>query len=218
MAIVLCTAAARGAVKPVSPDGEATIYLNGAFSSNFDLAYRAVLKPGSSNRSWTSLSILLVGRKIPGPGVSVGLISDPPRRGVVSAFTYTIYGDLKDDYRSHSVSCRNECVLELRGDAFSIYAYLDGKRLATWSRSDLYLLRPSIQLNAEAHGLGDSLVASLTPLRSTAARQELRHPTCAFTTRGIEPRGNTVLTFHGTTNDAQATFLNLSTNTSHAKC
>jgi hypothetical protein len=137
---------------------------------------------------------------------------------MVRAFSYVVYGDLKEEYQSHKFDCRDECLIELRGDARCIYAYVNGMRVAAWSRSDLYLQAPSIQLNAEAHGLGDSLQASLTPVRATAAGRELGHPTCAFTTRGIEPTGTAALQFRGTTNDAQATFLNLSSGKAGTKC
>ena len=55
-------------VKSASSDGEATVYLLDKFSADFDLAYRAVLKPAVPRQSWSSLSILLVGSQIPGPG------------------------------------------------------------------------------------------------------------------------------------------------------
>ena len=79
-AFVLCgaigvfTAHATAAdVKAASSDGEATVYLLDNFSADFDLTYRAVLKPTAHNKSWSSLSILLVGSQIPGPGASVGV-------------------------------------------------------------------------------------------------------------------------------------------------
>lgn len=61
---------AIAAVKSASSDGEATVYLMGKFSTDFDVVYRAALKPAGHNKSWSSLSILLVGTQIPGPGAS----------------------------------------------------------------------------------------------------------------------------------------------------
>jgi hypothetical protein len=218
IAVAVSARGAVAAVKSASSDGEATVYLSGAFSTDFDVAYRAVLKPGAHNQSWSSLSILLVGSKIPGPGASVGVASDPSHHGSITSFTYVVYPNLKEDYEVHSVSCTTGCLIELRGDAYDVYAYVNGKQLATWSRSDLYLAHPSIQLNAESHGAGDVLDASLTPVRTTGASRALPRPTCAFTTRGIEPAGLTTLTFDGQTGDESGAFVNLSTGAHGDKC
>jgi hypothetical protein len=202
---------AVAAVKSVSPDGEATVYLSGAFSNDFDVAYRAVLQPRADNKSWSTLSILLVGGQIPGPGASVGVVSLPPGHRPVRAFTYVAYPSAKGQYESLSATCAAGCVIELRGDARNIHAYVDGKIVGSWSRSDLYLQHPSIQLNAEVHGSGDHIYASLTPVQTKIAERTLRSPTCALTTRGIEPAGRTTLTFRGTTNAAGGSFINLLT-------
>ena len=199
------------AVKSASSDGEATVYLKGKFSRDFDVAYRAILKPAAHNNSWSSLSILLVGSQMPGPGASVGVASDPSHHTSVQAFTYVVYPSIKDNYESHSTSCAEGCLIELRGDTRNIYAYANGNMLASWSRSDLYLQHPHIQLNAEVHGPGDSIFASLTPVRTIVAGRILSHPTCAFTTRGIVPVGLATLTFHGKTSDAGGAFINLIT-------
>lgn len=218
VALVFMVRAAMGAVKSVSPDGEATVYSMGEFSAAFDVAYRAVLRPSARNNSWSTLSILLVGSQIPGPGASVGVASAPPHHRPLRPFTYVVYPGLKDDYESYSTSCVTGCVIELRGDARSIGAYVNGKRLASWSRSDLYIQHPHIQLNAEVHGPGDSIYALLIPVRTTAAGRRLPDPTCAFTTRGIEPTGRATLTFHGKTGDAGGSFVNLSTGVRGDKC
>jgi hypothetical protein len=209
---------AVAAVKSVSPDGEATVYLSGTFSNDFDIAYRAVLQPRSDNKSWSTLSILLVGSRIPGPGASVGVVSLPPGHRPVRAFTYVAYPSAKGQYESLSATCAAGCVIELRGDARNIRAYVDGKIVGSWSRSDLYLQHPSIQLNAEVHGSGDHIYASLIPVQTKIAERTLRSPTCAFTTRGIEPAGRTTLTFRGTTNDAGGSFINLLTGARMNKC
>lgn len=212
------TVRADSAVRSASPDGEATVYVLGNFSGGFDVAYRAVLRPAARNASWATLGILLVGSRIPGPGASVGVAADPPRRSVPHAFTYVIYPGLQDDYRRHSTICATGCVIELRGDARTIRAYVNGTELASWSRSDLYLAHPYVQLNAEVHAPGDAIFASLTPVRASAGGRLLPHPACAFTTRGIEPSGTATLTFQGETNDAAGTFVNLSTGKRGDKC
>ena len=218
IALVSSTLIASAAVKSVSSDGEATVYLGGNFSGDFDVAYRAVLKPGTHNKSWSTLSILLVGRKIPGPGVSIGLSSNGSHSRAVAPFTYVVYPNLKDGYKNGTANCARGCVIELRGDSRNVYAVVDGKKLAAWPRSALALVSPAIQLNAEAHGAGDILDASLTPVRITTAGRALRHPKCAFTTRGIEPAGLATLTFHGENDGAPAAFVNLSTGTKGDKC
>ena len=121
---VVTTQAAIGAVKSASPDGEATIYLLGPFTSKFDVAYRAVLRPGAHNKSWSTLSMLLVGRRIPGPGASVGLASAPPHHRSIRPFAYVTYPDLEGDYKDYSVDCDRGCTIELRGDARTVYAYV----------------------------------------------------------------------------------------------
>jgi hypothetical protein len=208
--------AARAVVKSASSDGEATVYLWGKFSANFDVAYKAILKPGLDNKSWSSLSILLVGSRIPGPGVSVGLSSEAHHR-TVRPFTYAVFPDGQYDYDNHVASCAAGCVIELRGDASRIYALVNGKVLTSWSRWDLYLKDPSIQLNAEANGAGDTIDALLSPVRIVADGHALA-PTCAFTTRGIEPTGSPRLSFHGTTNDSGGAFVNLLTQTHGERC
>ncbi|MGB6738878.1 MAG: hypothetical protein WBD57_13655 [Candidatus Cybelea sp.] len=215
---VFTTHATAADVKSASSDGEATVYLLDNFSADFDLAYRAVLKPAAHNKSWSSLSILLVGSQIPGPGASVGVASDPPHHAAARPFTYVVYPGLRDDYKSHSKSCSAGCLIELRGDARSIYAYVDRHAVASWSRSDLFITHPHVQLNAEVHGTGDSVYASLTPVRVLVAGRALPNPTCAFTTRGIEPAGRTTLTFSGKTNDAGGAFIELASGARADKC
>lgn len=206
------------AVTSASPDGEATVYLLGDFSGNFDIVYRGTLKPGPANKSWSTLSILLVGSRIPGPGVSVGLAEVPSHRGAIKPFTYVVYPGATDDYVRHSMNCDVGCVLELRGDPRNVYAYVDGRRLGSWSRSDLYLRHPYVQLNAEVHEAGDSIRASLTAVRPVVAAGLVLHPTCGFTTRGIVPAGHRTIAFRGTTDNARATYTDLLTGARKDKC
>lgn len=177
-----------------------------------------MLEAAAHNKSWSSLSILLVGSKIPGPGASVGISSDPPHHRSVHVFTYVVYPSLEDNYESQSTNCTKGCVIELRGDTRKIYAYVNGNMLASWSRSDLYLQHPHIQLNAEVHGEHDAIFASLTPVRTIVAGRMLSRPTCAFTTRGIEPAGRATLAFHGKTSDAGGAFINLTTGVHGDRC
>lgn len=80
------------AVKSASTDGEATVYVMGKFSEAFDVAYRGRLNPGARNKSsGTTLSILLIGQDVPGPGVSIGLAGDPSHMHTVHPFTYAVY-------------------------------------------------------------------------------------------------------------------------------
>ena len=209
---------AKAAVKSASSDGEATVYITDKFTQNFDIAYRAVLKPGAKNKSWTTLSMLLIGSRLPGPGATVGLATGSPAFRGPRPFIYVVYPDSTYSYHNSKTNCETGCTLELRGDGARIYAYVNGVDLASWSRSDLYLQRPYIQLNAEAHAAGDTLIASLSPIRTTVAGRSIKNPACAFTTRGIEPAGLGTITFHGTTNDAGGAFVNLATLHHGNKC
>ena len=209
--------AARSAVKSASTDGEATIYIAGNFTSDFDLAYRAVLKPGTRNKSWTSLGILLLGSQIPGPGAFFGLSGDPKHHSV-TPYTYVNFPGRQLEYKKQIGDCSDSCIIELRGDTARIYAYFNNKLLTSWSRSDLNLRGESIQLNAEAAGAGDELTASLTPLKTVSRGHVLASPKCAFTTRGIEPSGRSTLRFTGSTNNALGHYVTLETGLHADKC
>ncbi len=185
-------------VKPVSSDGEATVYLPGNFSGAFDLAYKATLAKMRENRGFSWLSVLLIGKAVPGPGVSVGLANGDPNGRTISAFTSVTDAALKNSYQSHHVSCLRGCIIELRGDALKVEAFVEGVAVGTWPRSMLHLEMPSVQLNAEVNRSGDAVVASLSPLRTVADGKNLPKPVCAFTTRGIEPHTKgELLTFTG---------------------
>jgi hypothetical protein len=209
--------AGKGAVKSASTDGEATVYIVGDFKKSFDLKYRAMLQPGKTNRSWTALSILLIGSHIPGPGVSVGLFS-VDRRSTVRPFSFVTYPDLSSFSVKPNKKCSAGCVIELRGDTSRIYAYAAGNEVASWSRSDLNLQAPYIQFNAETHAVGDSLVAALDPITETVNARHVEGPSCAFTTRGIKPTGRTQFKFSGTMNNSEGDFVNLSSGRRNDKC
>ena len=212
--LVLTTAS----VKAISTDGEATIYLSGSYSGDFDVAYRARLGPSPHNTSWTTLGILLIGNQIPGPSGSVGLESDAQHPGTVLPYTALTRQNLRIEYKSYRIDCTGGCVIELRGDAKRISAYARGVRLASWPRSVLNPRQAYVQLNAEAHGDGDSLVASLSAVRTIAGGRRLPPPVCGFTTRGIKPAGRGILSFTGDTNNAGGAYVNLATGARVPNC
>ncbi len=216
--VTLFALVALTGVKPVSSDGEATVYLSGNFTGDFDVAYKATLAPAPHNTSLSWLSILLIGKVIPGSGTSVGIASGGPRQSVTSVYTDVTYPNLNDTYKRERANCTTRCILELRGDKHTIFALVNGTELEAWPRSILRLTRPSIQLNAEVHGVGDVLQASLTPVRTIAAGRPLQHPTCAFTTRGIEPSGTRNLNFSGRNRDAPGEFVSLTTGAHGERC
>ncbi len=112
---------ASAKVKSASTDGEATVYLTGKSDADFDVAYRALRKAGSDNKSCSTLSMLLVGSRIPGTGASVGVASDPEHPGV-APFTYVVFPNGRYDYRNQASRRATACLIELRGDPFHIYA------------------------------------------------------------------------------------------------
>ena len=174
----------------------ATVYLSGKFAGNFDVAYYALLKPAAN----------------------VGLASNGAGSSAVTPFTDVTYPTNKSTYEASKTNCNNGCIIELRGDAKNLYAYISDKLLATWPRAALQLNDPSFQLNAEAHGAGDTIDGTLSPVRLTAAGHAVKPPTCAFTTRGVEPSGRTTLTFHGVNKTADGEYVSLSTGVHADKC
>src|SRR5271163_41417 len=79
------------AATALSTDGEATVYLMGDFTSDFDLRYRATLSASVSNRSWSTIGIMLLGRANPGRSVEIGLANGDPDGQTVVAFTSARY-------------------------------------------------------------------------------------------------------------------------------
>jgi hypothetical protein len=216
-ALILLTLT-MGAVTPVSTDGEATVYLKGDFTGAFDLTYRAALVPSPQNKSWTVLGIMLLGTKNPGPGVEIGLSNGDPSETIITAFTSFTDANGKNVWKTVPTSCNAGCVIELKGDAEKLEAIVAGKSIGSWARASLPLSEPYVQLNAEVDKSGDTIKASLVRIRTTAAGVDLPSPTCAFTTRGIEPSGDRMLTFSGVHNDAQGAFVNLLTSARGDKC
>jgi hypothetical protein len=227
LASVACIAAANPSrkVKAVSTDGEATIYVMGNFSRGFNVAYNATLRTAPGNRANTFIGIMLIGRQNPGPGIELGLT-----RGAGNAHDLRVFISVnprhgENIYTSFPAACVPACELILRGDRYGLYAFVlteDGIRKAgTWSRADFGFVRPYVQLNGEVTRPGDGIVGALMPMRAVVDSKSLPAPTCAFTTRGIEPRrdpGGT-LTFSGTfANAAPASFIDLRNGSTVNRC
>jgi hypothetical protein len=161
---------------------------------------------------------MLIGRKIPGPAISVGLASAGRNGRALSAFTFVTDAAMKYAYKSRPVRCADGCVIELRGDARRIEARVDGKPAGSWLRSAIPLWQPSMQLNAEASRAGDSIEATLGPIRTIASGAPLSQPACAFTTRGIIPTASSPFAFAGTMNGEPGEYIDLRTGARGDKC
>jgi hypothetical protein len=175
-------------VTSVSTDGEATVYLNTDFGQDFDLAYDVTFEPAPENKSWSTVSILLVGAKFPSASVSVGLSRGYPNATTLSAFTTSAHPNERQTYRAFPVQCMVRCRLELRAQRGDLYALVDGRELASWPRWGYPMANPAVQVNGEVGEVGDRLSASLVSARRRLAGVPTPAPTCAFTTQGIEPR------------------------------
>jgi hypothetical protein len=207
-------------VKPVSTDGEATVYLNGDFSKEFDLSYDIAFHPARHNRSLSFIDVLLLGGIPPSGSITVGLMLGAPNASTLSAFVTTNPRGGKQKFEQFPVTCLSHCHLELKGNATHFFASIQGRRIRTWSRSNLFIRKPYVQLNGEVNGSGDSIFASVTPIRVNAGGRSLR-PTCAFTTQGIEARGtsaNTIEFVGSSRSDARVTYVSLRTGKTGDKC
>lgn len=177
-----------GKVRARSTDGEATVYLTRDFSRAFDLKYSVWLKPAPRNRSWTDVSLLLIGRNAPAGSISVGLMRGYPNAETLSALTMASPPGTRPEFRSISVRCSRGCTIELRGDAANVQALVQGRPVGTWSRSELALVKPYVQINGEVSAKGDRIAAEVRPIRAVLSDRPLPRPKCAFTTQGVEPR------------------------------
>ncbi len=199
-------------VKAVSTDGEATVYLSKDFSGDFDLKYGVTLEPAPSNHAWTGVSLLLLDKQWPGSSVSVGLSRGYPNAATLAGFTTSSRPRTQSKYKSFPLHCESACVVELRGDTRNVYASLNYRRIATWSRQTFPMIRPYIQINAEVSAVGDRIAARLRPIRIVLAEKSVPLPTCAFTTQGIEPKalGDSMIVFSGTRRvSSRATYISL---------
>jgi len=210
--VLLLPSGSSEAVKAVSTDGEATVYLAGDFSGAFDVAYNATLLEAPKNKGWSGVSLLLVGAVIPGPGISIGLSTGDPSERKVYAFTSAVDTHGHQTYNSTPVVCGAGCRIELRGTATSLEALLNNRVISRWSRTSMPLVKPSIQINAEVAKTGDRIHAVLTPVSIISGTHKLANPTCAFTTQGVDPSGLGTLTFKGAFRPgSQVAFVSLKT-------
>jgi hypothetical protein len=227
VAIAACAIAAtpRDVAKPVSTDGEATIYVIGNFTRGFNVAYDAVLRQERKNRSTTFLSVMLLGRRNPSGSIAIGLTRAAPAAESSELFVATTTPGGANHYETFPALCLPACGLILRGDRYGLYAFATTaggiQKLGSWARADFQLVKPYLQLNAEVAMPGDRIVATLAPLRVVVDSADLSQPRCAFTTRGIMPRRNPggTLEFTGTyRSDAIASFVDLENGKLAARC
>lgn len=209
---ILTALPSSGKVRAASTDGEATVYLTRDFSHKFDLKYSVWLKPSPRNRSWTDVSLLLIGRnRFPG-SVSVGLMRGYPTTARLSALTMANPPGGRPEFRSIPVNCSRGCTIELRGDAAYVRALVQGRSVGFWPRRNLSMEKPYVQINGEVSAKGDRISAQVRPIRAMVSGRLLPRPTCAFTTQGVEPssRSDGTLEFSGARRTgARVTFLSL---------
>lgn len=179
---VPCIALAK--VHAVSTDGEATVYLTDDFSKNFELTYAVAYPPAPRNRSWSDVSLLLLGRT-PGGSISIGLTRGSPNQRKLSALAIVIRAGGNPVQKMFPVTCNETCTLTLNGDDQNITVAVNGKIVALVPRAALALTRPYVQINGEVSAVGDTIYATLKPLRTTLARKPIAATTCAFTTQGV---------------------------------
>jgi hypothetical protein len=182
-ALLLGTLHQIQAATAFSTDGEATIYRTGDFRGDFTLTYAATAVLQPRNRSWSTVSVMLLGDKPPADSISVGLLPD---QGGAHIFTSTMRAG-KATFRDTMIRCASICVVGLRGIRGGIYAIANGRMINSWPRAAFALPRPAVQLNAEVSGAGDRIEATLEPVQLSAATARLVPPRCAFTTQGIKP-------------------------------
>lgn len=218
--VVIAPSAGLAKVHALSTDGEATVYLTDNFSHDFDVSYDVYFPPPKSNRSWSFVSLLLLGRVSPSGSVGVGLSRGSPHETTLFGFTDATSAKGKPLYRSIDVRCESECNIELRGDLATIRASIDHQTVGRWSRRDLGLINPYIQINGEVSAVGDQILARLRPIRTQTGWRPLPNPTCAFTTQGVSAHaGGGVLTISGRRNPrAEATYVSLHTGATGDTC
>jgi hypothetical protein len=194
-AVVLATAiylvmtlngAFAAAATAFSTDGEATVYRSGDFRGDFTLEYRALLEPQPRNKTWSTLSVTLLGGSPPADAITIGLFPDA---GVAHVFTSAVHNGAAT-FHDTRIICSRACTLGLHGDRGSIVAVVAGKLVNAWPRFSFGLPHPTVQLNAEVSGSDDRIRASLTPVKERAARVQLGMPLCGFTTQGVFPESD----------------------------
>lgn len=179
-----CLAAASSAATPFSKDGEATVYIEGAFGKPFVVSFDAALRRQLGNRSWSTVAVSLLGGPPPSDSISIGLY---PTENTVRAF-FSVNRGASFTFRDSGVACRRMCRLMLRGSANTVFALVNGREVARWPRFEFSMRHPSVQLNGEVDALGDRLDARLRPVELQVGGVVLAEPWCSFTTRGINVR------------------------------
>lgn len=207
-------------VRAVSTDGEATVYRAGDFTREFDISYDVQFPPSQGNRSWTFVSLLLLGGRSGSGSISVGLSRGSSRDATFPGFVYVARPNSSPVYRRIEMQCSLHCAIELRGDSSNIYAVVRNRLVGTWRRTSLHLVKPYMQVNAEVTAIGDRISAHLTPLRSEIAGHPAPPPTCAFTTQGVRVHAAAGgLSFTGQRDPhAGATFISLQTGATGDTC
>ena len=179
--------------------GEATVYIAGNFTRDFDVSYVILLAGPSNNKSFTTIGMMLIGATDPGPTAEVGLAQDYPAANDVSGFAIGSRDHGTTSSAIWGISCGSTCTVELRGTSDHVYGYVGGRLAAAWSRTDLSIKGPYIQINAEVYQKGDAISASVVKKKAISADRALQVPICEFTTGGIEARASSpiVITFEG---------------------
>ncbi len=176
---------AFGAVTAASTDGEARVYLVGDFTKDFRIASDVRFPPQTTNRSWSFVGILLIGREPGSAAVSVGLSRGNPSQRL-SAFTTAASPGLSNPFRAVPAACAVSCRIELRSRSENIFALVNGRTIGSWPRSTFWMRSPYIQVNGEVSELGDRIDAEVRPIYLLAGARKLKAPACSFTTQGIE--------------------------------
>jgi hypothetical protein len=118
--------------------------------------------------------------------VEVGLQGADVMHPAVTAFTSTVDAMGKSEFKSAG-PCGSTCRVELKGDASTIRALLNGIEIKAWPRSDIGMTRPYVQINGEVPIVGEKIEARFAPEATVLAGVALSAPSCAFTTQGVEP-------------------------------
>jgi hypothetical protein len=177
--------AAFAKVTSVSPYGEATVYISRDFAADFDLAYAVTMTPIPTNTSYTLAGVMILssqGRR----SVEIGLRGADLKHARITAFTSTTDAAGRGEFESAG-ACGSTCHLELKGDATTIRAILNGVEIKTWPRSGIGMIHPYVQINGEVPIVGEKIDARFVPETTLLAGVVLPAPSCAFTTQGVEP-------------------------------
>lgn len=219
-AILALPSVSAAKVHAVSTDGEATVYLTDDFAHDFDLSYDVHFPSSVKNRSWSAVTILLLGRVSSSGSIGIGLSRGSPRETTLIGFTDAANAKASPAYRSIAVRCASECDIKLRGTSSKIFAFIDHRLAGMWTRKSLGIIRPYVQINGEVSAVGDRIFAHLTPVRTQVGNREVPRPTCAFTTQGIRARAaGSALTFKGRRDPhAFATYVSLLTGATGDTC